>query len=245
MTELTGGQRMLHEDALIHGHIEPSPKTPLEAILAREGEVDPDWLAKMMELQERYERNYAAQKFAAAKSKFQAKCPVIKKNRQIDLGGGKGPRYADYADIKRVIGPLMVECELDASYSANMTEDGRLHMVCSLRHGMHVEISEVTLPVPAQLRVNDTQKLGAAMSFGKRYALSNALDLTFEDEDTDAHGLVETISEEQLATVKELIESSGADLKRFLKWAAIEQLKDMSQDFYPAAVSELKRKAKR
>jgi hypothetical protein len=95
------------------------------------------------------------------------------------------------------------------------------------------------------MRVNDTQRWGAALSYAKRYSLCAALSIVLGDEDSDAEGLVETVGEEEIATLKELIEATSTDLKRFLKWAAIDQLKDMSRDFFPAAVSELRRKQKR
>jgi hypothetical protein len=36
------------------------------------------------------------------------------------------------------------------------------------------------------MRVNETQKFGAALSYAKRYALQGALNIVVTDEDTDA-----------------------------------------------------------
>jgi hypothetical protein len=228
----------------VSGRTIPAAPTPLEIYQnALAQGIDPDKLAKLLEIQQAVRADEAAEAFAESLAKFQAKCPQITKRRKINLGGGEGPMYASFDDIMVVISPILAECGLCVTFSSELTDAGMNRTTCFVRHGRHVESSTVTLPVPSQMRVNDTQKMGACLKYCQRYALCAALNLTVTDEDTDAQGLVETISEEQLATIKELIESTGADLKRFCKWAAIDHLKEMSQDFYPAAINQLKRKA--
>ncbi len=197
----------------------------------------------MMDVFERWEQRIASEAYGHALAGFQAECPQIKKNRQIDLGGGKGPQYASYDDIDEVVRPFMAKFGLSKTYSASITDGGQMRVVCKIRHGRHVEENEVTLPVPAQMRVNDTQKMGAALSYGKRYALCAALDIVVTSEDRDGEGLLETITEDQIATLKEWIETTGTDLKRFLAWLEIEKLADMPVKQFPQALSELKRKA--
>lgn len=197
----------------------------------------------LYELAQAWERDRAAERFATALATFQARCPQIVKRRRLDLGGGKGPLYASLDDIMEVVKPILGECGLSVTFSAGLTDGGQLTARCMIHHGRHTHESEITLPVPSQMRVNDTQKMGAALSYAKRYALCAALNIVVTDEDTDAANVMETISEEEIATLNEWIETSGADLARFLKAFAIEKLSDMPKQQFLVALGELKRKA--
>lgn len=200
---------------------------------------------EMLTVYERWEANAAADAFGVALSAFQAKCPQILKTRQIDLGGGKGPLYASYDDIDAQIRPLMAECGLTKTFSASITEAGQMKVVCTIRHGRHTESSEVTLPAPAQMRVNDTQKMGAAMKYGMRYALCAALDIVVTDEDRDGEGLAETLSEEHIATLREWIADTESNEAGFLKFMGVKSLADIPIGDFGKALDALKRKAKR
>ena len=196
-----------------------------------------------MEFFEKWESRIAAENYGHALAAFQAQCPQIVKRRQIDLGGGKGPLFASLDDIHEVIKPILAANGLAVRYSAEMTDSGQMRATCFIRHGRHEEASEVTLPVPTQMRVNDCQKMGAALSYAKRYALCAALNIVVTDEDNDAATVMETITEEQMAQLEEWIEVSGADRVRFLKRFAIEKLADMPATQFLVAIGELKRKA--
>ncbi len=199
----------------------------------------------MMEVFDQWEARIAAEAYGHALACFQSECPPIEKTRQIDLGGGKGPKYADYSDIDDVVRPVMAKFGLSKTYSASVTDAGQMKVVCRIRHGRHVEENEVTLPVPAQMRVNDTQKMAAALSYGKRLALCAALDIVVCDEDKDGNGLVETIAEEQIATLREWIVSTNANEPGFLKFMGVKSLAEIAVGDFAKALDALKRKAKR
>lgn len=206
-------------------------------------DIDPDRAKGFLDIYERLQATEAAEEFGHAMAVFQSKCPPIFKSRSIDLGGGKGPTYAGLDDIMEVIKPILAECELSLSFSASVTDAGQMKVICSVRRGRHVEHSEITLAVPSQMRVNDTQKMGAALSYAKRYALCAALNIIVTDEDNDAAKLTETITEQQLATINEWIESTNTELKKFLHWLDIKSLADMTAAQYENALVTLKRKA--
>lgn len=203
-------------------------------------------LGELREYAKEWEASQAADAFGHALAEFQAHCPQIKKNRQIDLGGGKGPQYASYDDIDEIVRPFMAEYGLSKTFSANITDTGQMRVVCKIRHGRHVEQNEVTLPVPTQMRVNDTQKMGAALQYGKRYALCAALDIVVTDEDKDARNMFVGINELQLATIEDWISLMGDKfkLRPFLKWLEIEMLSELPADKYEMVVTELQSKAK-
>jgi hypothetical protein len=220
--------------------------TPLELIqsLVERPDLDPDKLGKLLDLQERWERNRAAEAFGAAVAKFQAKCPIIHKARTATINSSKGSykyQFASFDDVMRTAAPLLAECGLAVSFSTEPAENG-IKSTCRVRHGTHYEDHTLTVPIPS-MNVNDTQRYGAALSYAKRYNLCAALNIVVSDEDNDAESLCERITEDQIATLNEWIESTNTDLNRFLKWLAVDSLADMSADQFNTALYELKRKA--
>lgn len=197
-----------------------SPSSPMALIqLAVENNADPDRLDRLMDLAERWQKNTAAEAFAEALAKFQAKCPPIHKGRNISMGSGRGgPTYASYDDIMLQIRPLLSECGLSVTFSTNLV-DKHLHAICTVRKGAHIHESEVTLPVP-DMKVNDTQKMGAAISYGKRYALCAALNIITTDQDVDAEGLgVQTVTEQQARGLQDLVDQlSTPQATSFIGW---------------------------
>lgn len=221
------------------------PENPMALMqIAIERGTDPDQLEKLMGLQERWERNQAAKAFGQAMADFQSQCPAITKTRGVNLTGGKRNDYlyASLDDIMRKIQPVLSSVGLSVSFSAAMTEGGQLSAVCRVRCGTHVEETSITLPVPSQMRVNDTQKMGAAMSYAKRYALTAALNIVVTDEDTDAGGMMETITEAQRIQLDDMLSGLSEERRpRFLAVYGVDSLANLPASRYAEARSALDR----
>lgn len=228
--------------------VERRESTPMTLIeVAVEANADPDRLEKLMALQERWEANKAAERFADSLAAFQAECPQVHKSKAANFGGKQAYTFASIDDIMRTIQPLLVKHSLAVTFSANVA-DGMCHVECRVRCGRHVEVTNTTLPVPSDMRVNDTQKMGAALSYAKRYALCAALNIVVTDEDTDAGGLDVDITKEQAATINGLIKKLGKEVNigRFLAYVNADnppnEVSAISQRDYDRAVSVLQRK---
>lgn len=164
--------------------VEPArAMTPMDLIysMVQHG-VDAEQLDKMLTLQERWEANEARKAFAAAMADFQARCPTIFKARRADRYN-----YAPLDEILRTIRPHLEACGLSVRFSTRL--DGQIiTTICTVSHrDGHSEISEFAAPVDPNMKVNETQKVGSANSYAKRYALSNALGLVASDEDDDGY----------------------------------------------------------
>jgi len=232
----------------MENEIVPAPDeqiTPM-TLMARgiEAKMSPEQLGKFMDLQERWERNLAAKQFSETLARFQGVCPQIKKNRGVSLTGKATPDYmfASYCDIMAVIQPLLASCKLSVSFSSEQTTNGAITVVCTVRCGTHAEKSTMTIPIPAAMRVNDSQKMGAAMSYAKRYALCSALNIVVTDEDRDAQFPDDVITRDQVKIIADLIAASGTDVARFLTWAGADQLADLPTRQYQIAKAMLEKK---
>lgn len=217
------------------------PYTLLAAALDKG--VGPDVLEKFMDLQERHERNQASAAYAAAITKFQSIVHSVFKRRTADVGGKYSYKFASFDDIMLQIGPALAECELAVTFNTTCPKDqiGFLEVLCSIRHGIHVETSSYTLPIPA-MTVNDTQRFGAAVSYGKRYAIIAALNLVVTDQDDDGAGLADVISESCVEEVEKLLFMKGVKTEQFRAFFQIEALAQMCSRDYSKAVDFLRRK---
>lgn len=205
--------------------------------------MDPDRLGKLMDLQERWESNRAAELFGQALTKFQAKCPTIHKGREVVSKDGKRMYgFAGFDDVMMTVQPLLTQCGICVSFTTEAAE-GAMRGTCRVRVGTHYEDHDLTIPIPSgSPLVNDTQKFGMALSYLKRYLLCASLNIVVTDEDNDATGLIDVIDGQQLDQLTALISAKKVDMKRFLAWAEIDDITDMSKAFFPKAMNELKRK---
>jgi len=216
---------------------EPTPMVLLQQAIDR-GLTTTD-LERLAALQERWEERRSAAAFGEALARFQALCPVIKKTRRAEVGKF-GYTYASYDDIHFAIRSLLAECGLSVSFDT-MTENNAVKVTCHVRHGTYVQSTTFSVPMP-QLSTNNTQAFGAALSYGKRYALCAALNIVVSDEDDDAAALVERISDEEAAILRELLRQTGRDEGRFLQWARCERFEDLSRAKYIEACDMLRRR---
>lgn len=197
-------------------------------------------LTQLMDLAERYEANQAAAAYGAAVTKFQAACPIVHKSRGTKESGAFGYTYASYDDVMRAAGPALRDCGLAINFSSEHVADG-IKVTCRIRHGSHFEDHTLTVPVPS-MKVNDTQKYGAALSYAKRYALCAALNIVVSDEDDDAAQLNDLISEADAERVRELLMLTNSDAKRFLAWAKVDRIEDLSVGKFRDAIKMLEAK---
>lgn len=223
------------------------PASPYLALIdkAIEKGVNPEHLAKFLDLQERWDQAEAKKAYAEAVMRFQAECPPIYKRRTADTGKYKY-QYAGYEDVWEVAGPVMERCRLAVAFSTEMIPPGAIKITCNVRHGTHVEPHTLTVPVPSQMVVNDTQKFGAALSYAKRYVFCAAMNVVVTGEDSDAKGLLDTIDAEEKAQIEKLIEEKGVNLAAFMDWVkqlcGAETIDAIPANKFPAVHDALKRK---
>lgn len=193
-------------------------------------------LKELFELQRRWEEQQAVAAHAEAVTTFQRRCPAITKRRTADVGGKFTYQYASYDDIDFEVRPLLNECGLVVSFTSNLIPAAKcMEITCTVRHGTYATEHKMTVPIPSSA-MNDAQAYGSALSYAKRYALTAALNIVVTDADDDAtRAKITMVTDEELKVLRALIEEKRVDEERFLKWAAIDRLEDMSRDAFPKA----------
>lgn len=215
--------------------------TPMQLIsqVVENPNFDVDKLEKMMELQERWEDRRARRSFNDALAAFQEQCPKIAKGKK----GAHNIKYAPLDAIMATIQPILTANGLSVRFSTSWGDQGYLTAVCTVSHADgHSEASEITIPVDDKMTANSSQKMGSANSYAKRYALSNALNLAFTEDDDDAGNLHEKITADQETHINDLIAETNTDKRRFLKWCGVLAIEDIAAKHYEMVVAELGRK---
>lgn len=224
---------------------EPPSLSPLALIeKAIDKGVHPDQLGKLLDLQERWDRARAAERFAEAVTAFQSEVPAVMKKRSAGKEDTKFGTYkfASYDDVMEAAAPVLARHGVVVTFTTEQDQQ-RLRIVCRVRVGTHVEETPFSIPIPA-MNVNETQKFGAALSYGKRYALCAALNIVIAHEDPDAEALFENVTEQELKELRALAEERNINVPAFLKVLKItsENLADIPRDRFNHAVSLMKQK---
>lgn len=215
-----------------------SPMALLQQAVANN--MDPQQLMQLTDLYERWEKNQAAAEFGAAVAKFQSRCPRIHKERKVNAGP-LNYQYASFDDVMREAAPHLAECGLAVSFSSENTDKG-LRITCRVRRGVHFEDHSLEVPIP-DMKVNSTQRYGAALNYAKRYCFCAALNIVVTDDvDDDANSVYETIDDQQELEITALIDEKNIDRAKFLKWMGVESVLDIPAKDYRKAMDALRRK---
>jgi len=90
---------------------------------------------------------------------------------------------------------------------------------------------------------NAAMRFGAALDLWHKGELHQGDDVTTQQEDSSPEPLP-TVTDEQVATLDDLIDDVGADKAAFLNWLKVDSLSKVTQKFYPNAVNALEKKRK-
>lgn len=203
------------------------------------------------DLQERYEKKLAADAYGEAMAKFAAICPMIQKKR---TNTHLGSVFASYDDIMREVQPVLAKCNISLGFDTetiippgDVPGAGYITVTCRVRVGSHFEDKKFTCPVPGNVKVNDSQKMGIALSYAKRYCLCAALNIVVTDEDLDAASLNEVAPESTIQIIRNMIadcESIGVEVNipAFLGYLVADKIENITVAQSTKAIAALNQK---
>lgn len=166
-----------------------------EALIAKgiEHGLPVETMERLLAMRTQLKKEQAREAFNHALASFQADIPPIAKRQtaqvQTRSGGRYSYNYADIADIQRAIAPKLREAGLSLTFDTQQ-EGGILNVVCIVHHvAGHSERTGFPVPIDQAARMNDAQKVGSALTYGRRYALCAALGIVTAEDDDDAQAL--------------------------------------------------------
>jgi len=240
--------------------IQQAPQSETAAIIsmieraARDPQVDIEKMERLFEMQERAMLRHARVAYAEALAAMQPELPVVDRKGKItikDKGGDKviqSTPYALWEDTNEAIRPVLARHGFSLSFKVGMAPDGKITVTGILMHCEgHQEDTTIVLPHDSTGSKNAVQAVGSSTSYGKRYTAGLLLNLTSrgEDDDGKAADAPDTITEQQVIILRELIEATDSDKARFLKHIKVEDLADIRADKFDFALGLLKQKEQR
>ncbi|HEX5323847.1 MAG TPA: ERF family protein [Capsulimonadaceae bacterium] len=202
--------------------------------VALDPRADVEKLERIMGMYDRLKAKEAELAFNAAKGRILRKLARIKivKNRSAlcEIEKGKPSKrtcfkYAPLEEIDKHLRPLLVEEEMDLSYSGEPREDGTILIRGRLKHlpTGHFEDSFMPAPLDTTGGKSEVQAVGSTNSFLRRYVACNIFNIVVAGDDDDGAG--GTIDEVQTKTILNLMEKAKAGPK-FLKYMKAQSIED-------------------
>jgi hypothetical protein len=209
--------------------------------------VSVDKLAGLMGLQERAEARNAEREFYADMASALAEMPTINKNATKDMGQKGSIPYATYDLLDKTIRPIERKWGFSRIFvTAPLDKPGTL-MTLKLLHrgGHHIDSTRYMAPDPGPGR-NETQAIGSADSYARRYltlAVWNLITVGADD-DADATGRMTEKHRDHIQTMLDAceIKATSDEMVAFLKFAGVEKFDDMWERDYARLLAALKKR---
>jgi hypothetical protein len=210
------------------------------------GGATPEALAQLVALKERIDRRNAELEFAQAMVAFQQTCPAIPRTSTAKIatrsGVGYEYKFADFEQIVETVRPHLQRHGLSFTFDSK-TDGKMLTCTATLRHiNGHSVDSSFTLPTETASAMSAQQAVGAALTFAKRQCIVSVLGLSLTDPSPDGDRDLSTLSDEQAATIKSMLDEVPAYRAKFLTWQGVEKVEDIPARRYNAAVAALNAK---
>ena len=163
----------------------PTPASILELAVRQNANVDT--LAKLLELQERFEANQARKAFEEDFAAFKSEAPKLERTKGVSFDKGKTDayRYTPLSEVADKVNPVLQKHKLNYNWK-QANEGMTITVTCVLRHSQGHSI-ECTLSANADDSggKNKIQAVGSAVSYLRRYTLLGVLGMATSDEDSD------------------------------------------------------------
>jgi hypothetical protein len=229
----------------------PAPASESAAILqiieraARDPSVDLDKMERLMAMRERSMAQQAEYAFIAAMKAAQAEMPQVvrdAKNTQTNS------RYARYETISEAIQPVITKHGFSLSFGEDdCPKENHLRIVCDVMHEAghtrryHADIPVDNVGMKGSVNKTATHAYGSTKSYGKRYLKCDIFDVAVTDQDDDGNAAgTPGLTEEQVGTLIEMLDSVGANREEFCAWAKVEKLSQIAAKDFQKAVAAIK-----
>lgn len=172
----------------------PVPQIPANAgsllAVAVQNGLPIETIERLTKLLHEEQERQARVAFFAAMTKFQAMCPVLDKDAEVDFTGDRGRVYYKHTSLGLIAETIREPCrECDLSYRFEYTPSekaGFTTVSCVVTHVLgHSERTKLDVPCDASGKKNPIQALGSGLSYAQRYTVLPAFGLVTGIEDTD------------------------------------------------------------
>lgn len=218
---------MANELQTYHG----SPLAMAAEFIKKDSNIDVDKLAKLLDVQERWEKNEAKKAYVEAMAAFKANPPKIIKNRHVKYatktGGLTEYSHASLDNVTATISEALSKHGLTAAWVTSQTEN-IVTVTCRITHIFgHSEETSLSAGPDNSGSKNPIQAIGSTVSYLQRYTLLALAGLATEGQDDDGAGAGKPKAEEKPVKLnkkqQEFIGKIGLVLDEALNGASVDK----------------------
>lgn len=192
------------------------PQSLIEVIAraASDPSVDIEKMDRLLQMQERMQKNAAEAEFNEAMTTAQAEMGRIKTNKE---NSQTHSRYADYATLDRALRPIYTKHGFALSFNTLEAPAEIVRVEAYVSRGGFTRSYRVDMPSDGKgAKGNDvmtkTHATGAAMTYGMRYLLKMIFNVAIGEDDTDGNVPNAVITDDQAEELKKLIEDLAIEV---------------------------------
>ncbi len=201
---------------------------------------------QLVKLYERMEDRSAEKLFANAFVALQSEVPKVQATKAVPNNDGTVRyKFAPFEDLMEQIGPMLQRHGFTVSFSSRVDGD-RLTSACTLQHiGGHKRQNEFTVRIGAgPPKATVSQADGAAATYAKRFALTEALNIVVAHMDNDARLEGAPITPEQAKSLRERVRATASNEEFFLRFAGAKTFEEIAETKYAILDQNLRKKEK-
>jgi len=188
---------------------------------------------KMMDLQQRWERQEAAKSYNTAFAAFKAEAVRIIKGREVTDGPLRGRSYAELHDVVDAVTPALSKHGLSASWKITKDDKDWIEVTCTLKHVEgHSESVSMGGPPDAGGAKNALQARASTKSYLERYTLKAICGVAEGGDDTDGNPPAVEIPLELLADARDAAMGGWKSLAAFIKGLQPDQRELLATEGY-------------
>lgn len=229
---------------------EPETEHQFIERLARDPQFDPAKLKAIMEVRATERAVFREEQFNNAMRDAQSRMERIAADSNNPQTHSK---YASFAALDRVLRPIYTGAGLSVSYNtADSPLDNHVRVVAMVSSGPHTRTYHydcpiVTTGIKGVEMMTLTHARASAVTYGKRYLLAMIFGIAVDkDDDGNAAG-TETITDDQIKTLRDLVQEIGGDkhkalLKGWLSYQKIASIADLPASKFADGVAALEAK---
>lgn len=221
---------------------------------SKDGSIDIEAMKAMMQMRKDLVEEQAKKDFNEALAAAQLEMEPVARdahNKQTNSN------YARLEAIAKAITPIRSKHGFALSFGeADCPKDNHFRITCEITHSggftkhRYVDLPSDIAGIKGNANKTGIHAFGSSMTYGRRYLTLLIFDIATEDDDGNRAAVVETISEEQVMQLRDLIEASTVSEPHFIKYAnsqiknaEIERLSDIPANSFAGCVTALKKKA--
>lgn len=217
----------------------PNP-AELLAIAVQQG-VDIDKLEKLMEMQERWEKNEARKAYHQAVAAFKSVTVIVTKDK---INKQYNSHYSSIENMVNTVNKELSPFDLSASWTFN--QDNEIQVTCVLSHKLgHSEKVTLKGPPDTSGSKNTLQQIKSTLTYLKlatyEAVIGIASSLVNVSDDGNSAG-EKAISQEQLENMLALMTEVGANEDQFKKICKVDDLAHLPVSKYAGAMKRLEAK---